>query len=127
MCTRNHSGETLCLNLLPNTCTLSCTIMHINNPPTPTSVSHQHTHCFEEPINTDGDMYAAHICHMPLPWQHQLPREARFWSCYGIFFFRIANYLCAERLPPGDTHQNSNAPPFDLISGLNYKQITGFG
>lgn len=50
---------------------------HIFSPSFP---SHSHTHTYhtptdgyEEPINTDRDMYAARICYMSLQRQHQLP------------------------------------------------------
>lgn len=46
-------------------------------------------------------MYAAHICHMSLPWQHQLPwlLEACLCSAKGFGYYRIASYLCAETRP----------------------------
>lgn len=43
-------------------------------------------------------MYAAHICHMSLPWQHQLPwlPEAVFCSVMGIGYKRTSSYLRSE-------------------------------
>lgn len=93
----------------------------------PLSVSHQHAHSYEKPINADGDMYAAHICHMSLPWQHQLPREACFGSVMGFCYCRIASYLCAEIHPLEDRLESNNTLPYDLISGLITDKLLALG
>lgn len=78
----------------------------------PLPASHQHAQSYEEPINADGDMYAAHICHMSLPWQHQLPwlPEAYFCTVMGFGYYRIASYLCAEIHPFAGGLQSNNTP-----------------
>lgn len=95
----------------------------------PLSASHQHAQSYEEPINADGDMYAAHICHMSLPWQHQLPwlPEAYFCSVMGFGYYRIGSYLCAEIHPFEDRLQSNNTPPFDLISCLITDKLLALG
>lgn len=45
----------------------------------------------------------------------------------GFFFSRIARYLFTERLPPGDGHQSSNTPAFDLISKLITHKLLALG
>lgn len=45
----------------------------------------------------------------------------------GFFFSRISRYLFTERLPPGDGHQSSNTPAFDLISSLITDKLLALG
>lgn len=54
---------------------------------------HQHAHGYEEPINTDEDMYAVHICPKSLPWQQQLLWLPGAHSCsvMGSGYYEIAN------------------------------------
>lgn len=55
------------------------------------------THGDEEPINADGDMYAPHICHVSLPWQHQLLRERRALLVLWDFVIRGQLATCAQK------------------------------
>lgn len=71
--TPRHTNYT---TVLPptHTCTLTRAITHTGSVYFhPLSASRQHARSYEGPINADGDMYAAHICHASLPWQRQLP------------------------------------------------------
>lgn len=133
MCTHYHTTVTMYIlscQKHTHTHTLRHAIIHVNSIYFhPLSASHKCEHSYEEPINADGDMYAAHICHMSLPWQHQLPwlPEACFCSVMGFGYYRIASYLCAEKHPFEDRLQSNNTPPFDLISRLITDKLLALG